>query len=279
MARRGLRVLQQTHGQRLRLRRLVQHADCVPGRLGSFTDRRVHGTPQPRRAPRLQRVRRDGAYECDLFTARRRRASCWSSRKATSGSTTIRSSMRRRTCSTSSRSGSAHGRRCRGGTIPVSSPARSASLEDALALTADQQAAIGFFCGSQVRHARRARSRPRLHDVELRCDAAPDPCRRHGRRCDQSTAYRASPSVRSRNRSRQSPAHRQNETAGSLQRHQPDEQGRALQLPVDVQRHALRDAARVPAAGRRDVLTAVTDAVGDQVVRPPTERATSPASC
>ena len=42
------------------------------------------------------------------------------------------------------------GRVVAGGTTPGSSPAPSASLEDALALTADQQAAIGFFCGGQV---------------------------------------------------------------------------------------------------------------------------------
>ena len=42
----------------------------------------------------------------------------------------------------------------------------------------------------------------------------------------------------------------------AVQRRQPDEQGGALQLPLDVQRHALRHAARVPGAGRRHVLTA-----------------------
>jgi hypothetical protein len=36
-----------------------------------------------------------------------------------------------------------------GGTIPASSPGAVGSLEDALALTADQRAAIGFFCGNQ----------------------------------------------------------------------------------------------------------------------------------
>ena len=44
-----------------------------PGRLGSLEDRRLHGPRQPRRARRLQRVRRDGAHERHLLAARRRR--------------------------------------------------------------------------------------------------------------------------------------------------------------------------------------------------------------
>ncbi len=46
------------------------------------------------------------------------------------------------------------------------------SLEDALALTADQQAAIGFFCGDKSRHSRRRAHQRRLHQLELRRDAA-----------------------------------------------------------------------------------------------------------
>jgi hypothetical protein len=41
----------------------------------------------------------------------------------------------------------------------------------------------------------------------------------------------------------------------ALQRHQPYRQGSALQLPFHLQRHALRDAARISGAPRRHVLT------------------------
>ena len=83
----------------------------------------------------------------------RRRAtagSCWIAGEATSASTTIRSSSRRPTCSTCSTSRTAPGRRSAGATIRVWSPDRCRTIDDALSLTADQQAAIGLFCGSTV---------------------------------------------------------------------------------------------------------------------------------
>jgi hypothetical protein len=49
-----------------------------------------------------------------------------------------------------------------------------ASLEDALALTADQQAAIGFFCGSQFATRDVPLTKRDLHNVKLRFDAAED---------------------------------------------------------------------------------------------------------
>jgi hypothetical protein len=55
-----------------------------------------------------------------------------------------------------------------------------ASLEDALALRADQQAAIIQW--QHVRGSRRAAHIRRLHDVQLRRDTRPDSCRRYGRR-------------------------------------------------------------------------------------------------
>ncbi len=75
LGRRRLRLLQQAHRQRLRLRRAVRHADRVSGRVGSFADRRLHRPAQPRRARRLQRVRGDGAHERDLLAARHGRDS------------------------------------------------------------------------------------------------------------------------------------------------------------------------------------------------------------
>ena len=156
LGRRRLRLLQQAHRQRLRLRRAVRHADRVPGRVGSLEDRRLHGHGQPRRARRLQRVRRDGAHQRDLFAAGQRRHPAGARRAATSGSITIRSSTRRRTCSTCSTSRSAPGRalswRYDSGLVAgaVGEHRRRARADG------DQQAAIGFFCGSDGRHARRA---------------------------------------------------------------------------------------------------------------------------
>ena len=112
--------------QRLRLRRAVRHADLLPGRLGPFEDRRLHGARQPRRARRVQRVHRHGAHQRDLLAARAPAASCSSSRRATSASTTIRSSTRRPTCSTCSASRVGRlGGAVAGATTPVSWPARS----------------------------------------------------------------------------------------------------------------------------------------------------------
>src|SRR6185437_12827383 len=49
--------------------------------------------------------------------------------------------------------------------------------------------------------------------------------------------------------------------------YQPDQQRRAPQFPVDMQRHALRDAARVSGPGWRDVLNPIelraNDVIGD----------------
>ena len=50
MGRRRLRLLQQAHGQRLRLQRAVQYADRVSRRVGSLEDRRLHRQGQSRRA-------------------------------------------------------------------------------------------------------------------------------------------------------------------------------------------------------------------------------------
>ena len=63
-------LFQQTYAERLRLQRPVQHTDRLSGRVGPLTDQRVHRPRQPRRAPRLQRVRRDGAHQRDLLAAR-----------------------------------------------------------------------------------------------------------------------------------------------------------------------------------------------------------------
>ena len=111
LARRRFRILQQAHGQRLRLRRPVQHADCLPRGVGSLANRRIHRTCQSRRAPRIQRLRRDGAHECDLLAARRRRDPARTRRRAISGSTTIRNSTRPQIFNTCSRSGPGRGRR------------------------------------------------------------------------------------------------------------------------------------------------------------------------
>ena len=74
-------------------------------------------------------------------------------RKAISGSITIRSSTRRRMCSTSfeKRIGAWAALSWRYDSGLVAGAV--GSLDDALALTADQQAAIGFFCGGQSRHS------------------------------------------------------------------------------------------------------------------------------
>src|SRR5207237_4818410 len=61
--------------------------------------------------------------------------------------------------------------------------------------------------------------------------------------------------VRSRIRRRQSVPHRQGQDSSAVQRREPNQQGGTLQLPVDLQRHALRVAADVPAAGGSRFLT------------------------
>ena len=78
------------------------------------------------------------------------------------------------------------------------------SIDDALALTGDQQAAIGFFCGNVVATPRRTDYRML---IRRRRDAAEDSCRGHRGRCDEPTAHRPSASVRSRPRRRQPSAH------------------------------------------------------------------------
>ena len=131
------------------------------------------------------------------------------------------------------------------------------SLEDALALTADQQTAIGFFCGGQSRHSRCRAHERRLHEFELRRDPTEDSRRGNGRRCDEPAANRATTPVRSRDWGRQPSAHRQSEAPRAIQRDQPDEQGSAVQLSVHVQRHAFRHAACVSGPSGSDVLRPV----------------------
>ena len=73
MARRRRRLLHEAHQQRLRLQRALRDADRVPGGVGPLDDRRLHRPHQPARAPRVQRVRRDGPYQRHLFPAWRGR--------------------------------------------------------------------------------------------------------------------------------------------------------------------------------------------------------------
>ena len=77
---------------------------------------------------------------------------------------------------------------------------------------------------------------------------------RHRGRPGEPAADRAAPSVRHRHRRRQPAAHGQGEAQGPAERGEPHEQGGALQLPVHLQRHALRHAARGAVPGGRDVL-------------------------
>ena len=134
-----------------------------------------------------------------------------------------------------------------GGTTRASSPARCGDYATALTLTADQQAAIGLFCGGTCRDARPRRI--------TSCASANRGATRLVIPADGTEDDVTNPP-------RIAPRHlfdlglgvdnllhtRQGEGAAALQRDQPDEQGGALQLPVDVQRHALRHAARVPGA-------------------------------
>ena len=96
------RLLRQEHRQQLRFQRPVQHADRVSDFVGAFAHLRLRRQGQPRRTRRLQRVRRIRDHECDLLAAGTGRYPGRRLRRATSGSTTIRSSIQRRTCSTSS---------------------------------------------------------------------------------------------------------------------------------------------------------------------------------
>ena len=146
---------------------------------------------------------------------------------------------------------SARGRRSLGGTTPASSPASVGSIDDALALTGDQQAAIGFFCGSTVA----------TRDAPITSCASGGGATRLRIPADGTEDDVTNPP-------RIAPRHlfdlglgvdnlfhgEQGEGQAAVQRREPDEQGRALQLPVDVQRHALRDAARVSVPGRRGLL-------------------------
>ena len=85
----------------------------------------------------------------------------------------------------------------------------------------------------------------------------------------ESTQDRPAAPVRSGHPRRQHLAHGLNEAARPVQRDQPDQQRRALQFPVDIQRHALRDAARVSGPGWRDVLNPIelraNDVLGDTI--------------
>src|SRR5207237_371725 len=80
------------------------------------------------------------------------------------------------------------------------------------------------------------------------------PTGRDGERRHKPAAHRPAPPLRPERRNRQPPAHRAHEDDASVHGHQPDEQEGALQLPLDLQRHALRQPAHLPGSGRRHVL-------------------------
>ncbi len=130
----------------------------------------------------------------------------------------------------------------------------------ALTLTADQQVAIGLYCGSVV--ATLEAPIATCSSPNRGADAAPHSGGRHRRRRDEPAAHCAAASVRSRPRRGQPVPVERCEGSCPLQRRQPDQHGGALQLPVDVQRHALRDAARAAASGRRDVLAGLRPSKG-----------------
>ena len=125
------------------------------------------------------------------------------------------------------------------------------SIDDALALTGDQQAAIGFFCGSAVA----------TRDAPITSCASGGGATRlvipaEGTADDVTNPPRIAPrhlfdlgfgvdnlfhSDKAKVRVRFSVINLTNKQD-------------ALQLPVDVLRHAFRDAARLPGAGRRELL-------------------------
>ena len=129
------------------------------------------------------------------------------------------------------------------------------SLEDALGLTADQQAAIGFFCGSKFAALGAPLTAADCTPSNYGATRLQDSRRRDGGRRQQSAANRAAAPARSGFRRRQSAPLERREGAGAVQRPESHQPRRAVQLPLDVQRHALCDAARVSGAGGRDVLT------------------------
>ena len=132
-----------------------------PGRLGSLADRRLHRPGESRRARRLQRVRRDGAYQRHLLAAGRRR-------RALRRRATRRAALPDRSRSEVQRddepavrlrtSAPAPGRRSAGGTIRASSPARLGTSTDLLTLTAAS-------AGSGRRHAAAASRRRRRSPI------------------------------------------------------------------------------------------------------------------
>ena len=105
------------------------------------------------------------------------------------------------------------------------------------------------------RHTRRPADGRDVHGLELRSDAPSDSGRGDGRRCHEPAARGAAAPVRPRTWRRQPPSHRQGQAPSARDRDQPDEQGRALQLPVDVQRNTLRDTASLPSQLRCDLLS------------------------
>ena len=135
-----------------------------------------------------------------------------------------------------------------------------------LALTGAQQAAIGFFCGS---------CRPTVGNAA------------HGRPVYTATNYGATRLVipapgtenDDHNPPRIAPRHvfdigvgtdnlfhqERFRTTLRIRRHQFHEQGRALQFPVDLQRHALRAAARLPDRDRVCILGAANGGIHDSL--------------
>ncbi len=129
------------------------------------------------------------------------------------------------------------------------------SYADALALTADQQAAIGLYCGNtfaslgapitSCSSANRGATR-----IVIPADGTEDDVTNPARIAPRNL-FDLGVGVDNllRRQRRQAPS--------ACQRHQPDQQGRALQFPLDLQRHAFRDAARVPDSAGRQFLTLI----------------------
>ena len=128
----------------------------------------------------------------------------------------------------------------------------------ALTFDADQQAAIGLFCGSTFATptspilscptGTTAWRNPRRH-----------PRRRHRKRRQESAAHRFAQLVRLGRRPRQPLQRRPLQVEPPLHRRQPDQQRSPVQLPLHIQRHALRNPARRNRRARLPLLVAKSD--------------------
>ena len=141
--------VKRTHNA-LRLRRALRYADRVSHLLGPLEDRRLHGQGQSHRTPRVQRIRGDGAHERNLFASGE-----WRDPRREPGDADFRIDHDQKFNSTTNLqytfikpigAWAALNWRYDSGLVAGA----VGSIEDALALTGDQQAAIGFFCGSTV---------------------------------------------------------------------------------------------------------------------------------